>query len=114
MNVPSVLRSLAAACTLFTLAFTTFAIEPWADKKLPFTDGLACWFDAGAQKAARAALKLSPAQPAHLDWWFDGSGNAHHASQPVADSRPVLKTSSGGTAVRFDGANDFFAVTLPG
>ena len=114
MNAPFILRSLAAVCGFFAFIFTTQAIEPWADAKLPVTDGLACWFDASAQKAARAALKLPPAQPAQLDWWLDGSGNGRHASQPVADFRPVLKTSPGGTAVRFDGANDFFATTLPG
>src|SRR6186997_3452238 len=103
MNVPSVLRPFGVACSLFVLTFSTHAIEPWADAKLPVTDGLACWFDASAQKAARSALKLPPAQAAQLDWWLDGSGNGRHASQPVADFRPVLKTSPGGTAVRFDG-----------
>jgi hypothetical protein len=107
MNVPSVLRHSPSLVSLFVLTFSTHAIEPWADAKLPSRIGLACWFDASAQKAARSALKLPPAQPAQLDWWLDGSGNGRHASQPVADFRPVLKTSPGGTAVRFDGTNDF-------
>lgn len=37
----------------------------------------------------------------------DKSGNAHHAAQTVAGSRPIFRTSAGLSWLEFDGADDF-------
>lgn len=48
-----------------------------------------------------------------VEQWQDFSGNANHANQSTADSRPILKTNqlNGYPVLRFDGINDFLTVT---
>jgi putative heme-binding domain-containing protein len=86
---------------LLTLGFPArlFAAEPWADPKLPVSDGLTLWLDA------------SRIQPAHLATdtlftWPDASGNKRHLQQPLAASRPTLLKVGDVAVVRFDGEDD--------
>ena len=91
------------------LAIPAHAIEPWADAKFP-TDlepYLEIWLDASAQKAGRAARKLSSADNAEIEVWLDASGNHNDARQPILNARPRLVMSAGGAFVRFDGKDDF-------
>ena len=71
--------------TLFALAVGPFPVarsaEPWADPKLPVSDGLELWLD-----AARPAEKHPP--PGPLDVWMDGSGKGRHLRQPKEAARP--------------------------
>ncbi|MEK0450448.1 MAG: hypothetical protein RL088_2716 [Verrucomicrobiota bacterium] len=92
---------------------TTFAAEPWADKKLPPAGGLELWLDASAQAAALGARKTPLAASGEVDIWLDGSGNRRDLRQPLVDFRPKLITGAGGAFVQFDGTNDFVA-TAPG
>ena len=39
------------------IASSTFALEPWADQKLPVNDNVLLWLDAARQPAARDARK---------------------------------------------------------
>jgi putative heme-binding domain-containing protein len=73
--------------------------EPWADPKLPVTDGLELWLD-----AARPADK-APA-PGPLAVWMDGSGKGRHLRQPKEAARPKLLRQGEVQVVRFDGDND--------
>ena len=51
--------------------------------------------------------------------WYDQSGNGRHATQtdparqPRIVSNGVIETQNGRPALRFDGVNDFFAMTSP-
>ena len=87
------------------------AVEPWADSHLPVTDGLDLWLDAATVPDALPAIgvKAFDLTKRKIEAWPDGSGQGHHARQPNFDFRPVLQSSAGGSAVRFDGQNNFLA-----
>ena len=91
--------------------FTTSAVESWADARFPteLDPFLEIWLDASAQKAGRAARKLSSAENTEIEVWLDASGNHNDARQPILDARPRLITSAGGAFVRFDGKDDFLS-----
>ncbi|HVV01818.1 MAG TPA: hypothetical protein VHH88_10685, partial [Verrucomicrobiae bacterium] len=114
--------SLSICCLLLAASapVRTFAVEPWADKNLPVTNGLEIWLDASKEAAARAALgpkgpsnqynpKLIPGGP--LDVWHDASGNKRAALQLVPSARPKFVRAAAGALVRFDGVDDFMAST---
>jgi hypothetical protein len=79
------------------------AAEPWADAKLPVTDGLALWLDAARPEAAHAANKSNPPADGTLPVWFDGSGNGRHLRQGAAAARPRVVRVGAAAVVRFDG-----------
>ncbi len=93
----------------FFASTSAFALEPWANEKLPVKDGVELWLDAAQQPAAREARGLgSPAGA--LDVWFDGSGRGRNVAQRVADAQPRWQRSAGGAFVRFDGKDDWLGV----
>ncbi|MGV3754537.1 MAG: ThuA domain-containing protein [Verrucomicrobiota bacterium] len=94
----------------FTGTKAVFALEPWADDKLPVTNGLELWLDAARQGTARTALKL-PGLTANTaaDTWFDGSGLNRHVTQRLNDSRPRFQPLANSASFRFDGKDDFFS-----
>src|SRR5260221_6794297 len=98
--------ALLAVCTAHALA-----VEPWADSRLPVTDGLDLWLDAAKVKEALPAIgvKSFDLTRRKIEAWPDGSGQGHHARQQNAEFRPVLQTSAGGSAVRFDGRHSFLS-----
>ena len=99
-------------CTaLLLLTSAAFAIEPWADQKLPVKDSVVLWLDAARQPAARDARKLAP-PGGPLDVWLDGSGTGHHVAQRVRDSMPVWQRAPGGAFVRFDGKDDWLGANV--
>jgi hypothetical protein len=58
-------------CIVQTLAAD--AAEPWADKKLPVTEGLELWLDGAHAAGAKAA------EPDRgLSQWLDASGNGRN------------------------------------
>ena len=104
MNVPLRLSALVLVLTLARLS----AIEPWADRALPVQEGLELWLDASRQPAARSARQL-PVAPTQLEVWLDGSGHTHDVAQPEPAQRPKWQQSSGASAVRFDGKDDWLS-----
>ncbi len=98
-----------AICCL--LVSSSFAIEPWADQKLPVKDDVLLWLDAARQPAARDARKLAPAG-GPLDVWLDGSGTGHHVAQRTRDAMPVWQMATGGAFVRFDGKDDWLGANM--
>ena len=103
-------------CGALLLAFAVViaklcAVEPWADEKLPVKDGLAVWLDAATLKDAlpQIGIKFFDLTRRKVETWPDASGNGRHARQANVEFRPVLETSAGGSAVRFDGRNSFLA-----
>lgn len=66
---------------------------------------LALWLDASALAGLGDGAPVSS--------WNDRSGQGHHATQATAASRPTLRTTAlnGMPAVRFDGSDDFLALT---
>ncbi len=86
------------------------APEPWADRRLPVTNGLAVWLDASRQNAARQP-RLLPLllDGGPVDLLFDASGNRIDLVQRLPEARPHFKISSGGAFIRFDGKDDSLA-----
>src|SRR5262245_14551592 len=106
------LRILSAL--LFTLAagLSARAVEPWADSKLPVTDGLELWLDAGRLDAGAKATKEKAIVGSKVAVWLDGSGKGRHLKQPLAKSQPTLARLGDGIAVvRFDGDDDHLRLT---
>src|SRR6476646_10662467 len=101
---------LAALLVTASSAVPVFAVEPWADGRLPQTSGLMLWLDASRQSAARGALGLSPLQSWHdrIDYLFDGSGLRNDLVQPLAESRPAFEQWNS-AILHFDGTNDFLS-----
>jgi putative heme-binding domain-containing protein len=98
-------RSLLAVLVALAAGSQLTAVEPWADAKLPVTDGLALWLDASRiESAAKAANEKLPA--GKLATWFDGSGNHRHLREPLAASQPSIVKVGGAAVVRFDGEDD--------
>src|SRR5262249_20718979 len=81
--------------------------EPWADPKLPITDGLELWLD-----ATRPGEKKRADGP--LDIWSDASGKGRHVRQPAEASRPTLVHAGNSAAVRFDGIDDHLRAVKQG
>jgi len=77
------------------------AVEPWADSRLPVTDGLELWLD-----AARASGRELVPHDGKLEIWYDASGNGRHLRQPREDARPVRLPAGESAVVRFDGQDD--------
>ena len=92
--------------TLLVLALFTSAAraaEPWADPKLPVTDGLELWLDAGKAQATKGKVAA----------WRDASGKKRDTSQLQADAQPALVKIGGAAVVRFDGDNDHLRFVGP-
>jgi putative heme-binding domain-containing protein len=102
---------LLLAVLLFSLPLSARAAEPWADSKLPVTDGLALWLDASRLDAAAKAEKQILPADGKLSVWFDGSGKKRHVRQPVAAARPMLVKEGDAAIVRFDGDDDHLRLT---
>ncbi|MDY3554272.1 ThuA domain-containing protein [Gemmata sp. JC717] len=103
---------LALAC-LFALGAAPFAraVEPWADDKLPVTDGVALWLDAARLQAGHKAHNEKLPANGKLATWFDGSGRGRHLKQPAANAQPAVATFGGAAVVRFDGTDDALRFT---
>jgi len=101
----------AMALLSIVLAANLCAVEPWADSRLPVTDGLDLWLDAAKLREALPAIGIQSFDltKRKVEAWPDGSGQGHHARQQNFEFRPVLQISAGGSAVRFDGRNSFLA-----
>lgn len=105
-------------CFLFSFELLN-ATEPWTDQTLPVRDGLELWLDASVQNDARNSeagsrfkrSKLPMGGP--VDVWFDGSGHQRDLSQNVSSMRPGFVPAPTGTAVRFDGVDDFLSGSFP-
>ncbi|MDB5312940.1 MAG: hypothetical protein JWO38_7142 [Gemmataceae bacterium] len=88
------------------------AVEPWADQKLPVTDGLELWLDAARiDAAAKATKEKAVAADGKLAAWFDGSGKARHLRQPAEAARPGVVRVGEVAVVRFDGEDDHLRLT---
>jgi putative heme-binding domain-containing protein len=88
------------------------ALEPWADAKLPTTEGLLLWLDAARQPAAwKANGKPALLDRALFDVWYDGSGNSLHLVQRMQDAQPRFVTAGARAVVRFDGKDDHLGLT---
>ncbi|MBP3960720.1 ThuA domain-containing protein [Gemmata sp. G18] len=97
-------------CTLTGRA-VTHAVEPWADDKLPVTDGIALWLDAGRIDAARKANNEKPPAGGKLATWFDGSGRGRNLKQPAATAQPKIVKVGDTSIVRFDGETNHLRFT---
>src|SRR3954462_13473985 len=82
--------------------------EPWADRAIPVTKGLALWLDAGRQPAAwRADGKSGLGVGNDFDVWYDGSGRGENFVLAVQAAQPRYVAGEHAAAVGFDGAQDF-------
>lgn len=98
------------ASLLWCVAFASVlhAAEP------PVRDGLVLWLDAAAQGAARQAASLPPIRSQQpVDILLDSSGHTRQAVQPAADRRPLYVTDGEAAFLKFDGKDDFLAITGP-
>jgi len=80
-----------------------FTVPPESPDEI---SALAFWYDA----ATSSVIETDGA----IERWDDLSGNANHASQSVADERPMKTTDAGGRdVIRFDGIDDTLAIANP-
>ncbi|MBN9118555.1 MAG: ThuA domain-containing protein [Planctomycetes bacterium] len=105
------LRATLVLLVAFGGARSARAAEPWADEKLPVTNGLELWLDAGRIGAANTANNEKPAAGGKLAVWFDGSGKGRHLRQPLAAARPTVVKVGAAAVVRFDGEDDHLRLT---
>jgi putative heme-binding domain-containing protein len=101
------LRAAGYCLTILVMCFSPAALkatEPWADPKLPMSDGLELWLDAGRQPQA-------PANGKALETWFDASGRGRHLRQPTAAARPRFVRVGDDWLVRCDGVDDHLRLT---
>lgn len=104
-----VFLSLAA----FALATTAHATEPWADRELPVTEGLALWLDAGAEPVAASmgGAKFEKDQvPRGV--WHDASGKKRDARQGDDAAQPKFAPAYPAKVFSFDGRAQHFAVGM--
>lgn len=81
---------------------------------LPIKDGLVWWFDASAQARQRQVAALPPLLNAQAaDLWLDSSDPQRQAAQLLAERRPVFLGDASAAFFRFDGKDDFLALTSP-
>src|SRR5262245_36287456 len=102
---------LLLAVLLLSMPLTARAVEPWADSKLPVTDGLHLCLDASRIEAAAKAEKETLPSDGMLAVWFDGSGNGRHVRQPVVERQPTIVKAGEVAVVRFDGDDDRLRLT---
>src|ERR1700736_4867759 len=100
------LRCTFALVLTFSAALSARAVEPWADAKLPVTDGLELWLDAGRIEAAHKANKEKLPADGKLAVWFDGSGKDRHLRQSAPSAQPGIVKVGAAAIVRFDGEDD--------
>ena len=94
------------ACLLGLFSGFLSAAEP------PVREGLWLWFDASAQAGARQSASLPALRSRDpVDIFLDGSGAGRHALQIIADRRPILFSESSAAFLKFDGKDDFFALS---
>src|SRR5262245_11863307 len=97
-----------------TSLFLLFVASGAFAGEIPVKNGLVLRLDAGEQATARTNAHVPPlGNLMPVDRWLDTSGNARHALQTVASHRPVFKTADGEALLRFDGAEDFLAISGP-
>ena len=103
--------ALSVVLTLFLPSGGASAAEPWADSKLPVTEGLQVWLDATRITAATEAGGASPPREGGaVAVWHDASGNNRDVRQDAPGRRPVFRTdmkvSRPAPVVQFDGRDD--------
>src|SRR5438094_5241251 len=88
------------------------AAEPWADPKLPVSDGLELWLDAGHIEEGSKDINLAAVVDGKIVLWPDASGKKRNPLQirSVA-ARPKLVKLGDSAVVRFDGVDDHLRLT---
>lgn len=110
--IPDTVKA-TALVTLLLLANSACAIEPWADRALPVTEGLALWLDAGAEPAAaRAAGAKIEKDNVPAGVWHDASGNKRDARQAEGAAQPKFAAAYPAKLFSFDGRAQHFAVEM--
>src|SRR5262249_781154 len=91
-----------------TLGFSLCArgVEPWADKKLPVTDGLELWLDASRIEPGVQGTFLIATKDGKVLIWADASGKKHNMQQSRAEAQPTLGKVGDAQIVCFDGLDD--------
>src|SRR5215213_1367275 len=104
------ITAVATFVVLFCSTKTLKAIEPWADSKLPFTDGLQLWLDAAHVDGDMPVQTGSPTEPRPISVWLDASGQRHDLKQDKENRQPRLQTDliagKAAPVVQFDGQDD--------
>ena len=85
--------------------------EKWADAKLPVTDGLQLWFDAGRLNAARQAHgEKDLADGDKVEIGYDASGRGRDLAQKNAEARPTF-LGGDAPALLFSGDGSHLSLT---
>lgn len=99
---------------LVALASTSrlYAVEPWADPKLPVSDGLELWLDAGRIEEGSKDINLAAVVDGKIVLWPDASGKKRNPLQIRSlAARPKLVKFGDSAVVRFDGEDDHLRIT---
>ena len=100
------LRFLFACLLILPAALAARGVERWADPKLPVTDGLELWLDAGRIEPGVQGTKMKAMSGGKLGVWVDASGKKRHMKQSTAPARPAVVKVDNDAVVRFDGVDD--------
>jgi putative heme-binding domain-containing protein len=95
-----------ALLALVALGSPAFAVEPWADPKLPVTDGLELWLDASRIEAGSKDINLAAVANGKVQVWTDASGKRRNLVQTKAGQPELVKVGNA-AVVRFDGVDDY-------
>jgi putative heme-binding domain-containing protein len=92
---------------------TTSVIESWADPKMPSSDGLQWWLDAGRLESAWSERNRNAIMEGQgIDVAYDASGHQRDAKQDRLDCFPKLKSVFGQKVLTFDGKDDFLRADI--
>lgn len=82
--------------------------------ELPVRDGLILRLEASAQAGARQSASLPPLRSlGPVDFLLDGSGAQRKVMQLVPERRPIFFSDANAAYLRFDGKDDFLALSGP-
>ncbi|HEY2951903.1 MAG TPA: hypothetical protein VGK40_04925, partial [Verrucomicrobiae bacterium] len=112
-TLPAWARRLPRANLFFVLLLLATSLPAGAGE-LPVTEGLLLRLDAAEQAAARQMAGLPPlSNLGPVDRWLNTATGAPNAFQALATARPVFRALAGEAFVRFDGKDDFMAISRP-
>src|SRR5215204_5502450 len=106
----TLIRYTFAVLLLFTAAHLARAVEPWADPKLPVTDGLELWLDANRIEQGVPKTFLVATKGDKLLIWADGSGKKRNLKQSTEAAQPTVVKVGDAKVVRFDGTDDHMRI----
>ena len=100
-----------ALALAFTLTASAPAVEPWADPKLPVTDGLELWLEPRGSTPRRRRTRPASRRTASSRSGSTAPGRAGTSGSRSRPRSPTLMKVGDAAIVRFDGDDDHLRLT---